>query len=193
MRLVLGVGNPGERYRKNRHNVGFMLLDYLANKYSLSFIPSRNDYYVAEYKLGEHYFSLIKPSNYVNNSGFSAIQAISHYSASLEDLLVVHDDVYLETGTLKVKPAGGDGGHKGIDSIIYYLLSENFLRIRIGVGNKEFSRENLVEYVLSDFSTEEELLLKNVFLNCTTLVESFIVGGEKQLLDANSRLSKLID
>ena len=189
MRLILGIGNPGKRYQHNRHNVGFMFLDYLANKYSISFIPSRNDYYFAEHKIGENYFSLVKPSNYVNNSGFSTIQAISNYNASIDDLLVVHDDVYLETGTFRLKLSGGDGGHKGINSIIYNLSSEDVVRIRIGVGGKDFSQDNIAEYVLSDFN-EDEKLLNEAFENCSLLAEAFICGGKKQLIDVNSKLVK---
>jgi PTH1 family peptidyl-tRNA hydrolase len=123
VRLILGIGNPGERYRNNRHNVGFMFLDHLADKYSISFIPSQNDYYFAEHKIGQNYFGLIKPSSYVNNSGISAAQAISKYHSKIDDLLIIHDDVYLETGSFRLKLTGGDGGHKGVNSIIYHLSS----------------------------------------------------------------------
>lgn len=167
-----------------------MFLDYLANKYSISFTPSRNDYYFAEHKIGENYFSLIKPSNYVNNSGFSAMQALSKYHAELDDLLIIYDDVYLQTGTFRLKLSGGDGGHRGVNSIIYHLSSEEVARIRIGVGSKDFSQDNIAEYVLSDFCNEDEKLLNEVFENCSTLVEAFICGGKKQLLNANSKLVK---
>jgi len=190
VRLILGIGNPGKRYQHNRHNVGFMFLDYLANKYSISFIPSRNDYYFAEHKIGENYFNLIKPSNYVNNSGLSAMQAISNYNAFIDDLLVIHDDVYLATGTFRLKLTGGDGGHKGVNSVIYHLSSEDVARIRIGVGGKDFSQDNIAEYVLSDFDNEDEKLLSEVFENCSSLAEAFICGGKKQLLDVNSKLVK---
>lgn len=188
MRLILGIGNRGERYKKNRHNVGFMFLDYLAEKYSLSFVPSRNEYFVAEHVIGGNQFALIKPSNFVNNSGFSAVQALSHYNASIEDLLVVHDDVYLQTGTFRLRLSGGDGGHNGINSIIYHLASDEFVRIRIGVGNTDFSQIDLAEYVLSNLSIEDGKLLDDIFANCSSLAESFIIGGKKQLLDTNSKL-----
>ena len=193
MRLILGIGNPGLRYKNNRHNVGFMFLNYLADKYSISFIPSRNEYYYSEHKIGDNSLSLIKPSNYVNNSGFSALQAISHYHATLDDLLVIHDDVYLPTGSFRLKVNGGDGGHKGVSSMIYHLSSEEIIRIRIGVGGEDFSQDNIAEYVLSDFSFDDENQLGEVFKNCFTLVESFIVGGKKQLLDTNSKLAKPIN
>ena len=190
MRLILGIGNPGERYRNNRHNVGFMFLDYLAKKYSISFLSSRNDYYFTEHKIGENYFCLIKPSNFVNNSGFSAAQSLSKYKAEIEDLLVIHDDVYLQTGTFRLKLSGGDGGHKGVNSIIYHLSSEDVARIRIGVRSTDFSQDKIAEYVLSDFSREDEKLLNAVFENCETLAEAFICGGNKKLLDVNSVLNK---
>jgi PTH1 family peptidyl-tRNA hydrolase len=167
-----------------------MFLEHLADKYSISFIPSKNDYYLAEHRFGENYFTLIKPSNYVNNSGFSTMQAIEKYHAELTDLLIIHDDVYLETGTFRLKLTGGDGGHKGVNSIIYHLSSEDVVRIRIGVGGKDFSQDNLAEYVLSDFSNNDKKLLSEVFVICTTLTESFIFGGKKQLLDTNSKLIK---
>jgi peptidyl-tRNA hydrolase, PTH1 family len=168
-----------------------MFLDHLADKYSMSFIPSRNDYYFAEHKIGQNYFSLIKPSNYVNNSGLSAVQAISKYHSEIDGLLIIHDDVYLETGSFRLKLIGGDGGHKGVNSIIYHLSSEDVVRIRLGVGGKNFSQEKIAEYVLSDFNNDDKKLLSEVFINCAVLAESFICGGKKQLLDANSKLVKL--
>lgn len=118
------------------------------------------------------------------------MQAISSYNASIDDLLVIHDDVYLATGTFRLKLTGGDGGHKGVNSIIYHLSSEDVVRIRIGVGGKEFSQDNIAEYVLSDFSNEDKNLFNEVFENCSSLVEAFICGGKKQLLDFNSKLVK---
>jgi PTH1 family peptidyl-tRNA hydrolase len=188
--LILGIGNPSDRYSKNRHNVGFIFLNHLAEKYLISFLPSKNDYYFAEKKIGENYFCLIKPANYVNNSGIAAALAIKNYNCSVSNLLVVHDDVYLSTGAFKVKLSGGDGGHNGVESIIYQLGTEDFARIRIGVGGPNFSQENIADYVLSDFSKSDQVLLQKVFENCSTLVESFILGGTKQMLDVNSKFIK---
>ena len=126
----------------------------------------------------------------MNNSGFSAAQSLLKYKAEIEDLLVIYDDVYLQTGTFRLKLSGGDGGHKGVNSIIYHLSCEDVARIRIGVGSKDFSQDNISEYVLSDFSKEDEKLLNEVFENCSKLVEAFIFGGKKQLLDVNSKLAK---
>lgn len=186
----MGIGNPGKRYLKNRHNVGFMFLDHLAGKYSLSFIPSKSDYYFAEHRLGKNNFSLIKPSTYVNNSGIAAQQAVSNYDIALDNILVVQDDIYLRFGFYRVKLSGGDGGHNGISSIIYHLATEDFVRIRIGVGKEKIWENNIAEHVLSDFSDEEQKSLSAVFDDCTLLVEAFILGGRKLLLDTNSKLQK---
>lgn len=190
MRLILGIGNPGEVYRNNRHNVGFMFLDFLADKYSISFNPSRNDFYYAEKKVGDNNLSLIKPSNYVNNSGISAKQALSSYNSLVDDFIIVHDDVYLPLGVFRIKLSGGDGGHNGVNSVIYHLGTEDFLRIRIGVGGKEFSQDRKAEYVLSDFDNDDKNALHQVFNDCSVLVDSFIHGGKKQLLDSNSKIIK---
>jgi PTH1 family peptidyl-tRNA hydrolase len=188
VRLILGVGNPGIAYKNNRHNVGFMFLDYLAEKYTISFLPAQNDYYFAEHCLGESKLCLVKPSNYVNNSGISAMQALSNYNASIKDLLVIYDDVYLSVGTFRLKLSGGDGGHKGVQSIIYQTYSDQFPRIRIGAGSENFSQQNISQYVLSDFSDTENDKLKPVFRDCELLTESFILGGIKNLLDTNSKI-----
>ncbi len=187
MRIILGIGNPGKRYFYNRHNVGFLLLDQLAGKYSLSFIPSKGDYYFCEGKIGRVEFSLIKPTTYVNNSGIAALQALENYETDISDLLVVHDDLNLEFGKIRVRVSGGDGGHNGIGSVIYHLNNDLFPRIRIGVGN-DFKKGYMADYVLTDFSEKEMENMQNTFEIGLKLSEEFITGGVKQMLDANSKL-----
>jgi peptidyl-tRNA hydrolase, PTH1 family len=189
VRVILGIGNPGSQYKFNRHNIGFMLVDYLADKYSLKIVPSKNDYYFCEGKVDNSEFSLIKPSTYVNNSGIAASAALNHYDADITDLLVVHDDINLAFSVIKTKISGGDGGHNGLNSIIYHLISDQFPRIRIGVGSN-FKQGEMADYVLSNFNPEEQNKLGEIFLTAGCLIEEFIKGGRKQLLDANSKLSK---
>jgi peptidyl-tRNA hydrolase, PTH1 family len=187
VRIILGIGNPGRRYGFNRHNVGFMLLDYIAAKESLSFHPSKGDYYCAVGKIGNSQFSLIKPSTYVNESGRAALQALQLNKVDIEDFLVVADDLNLKFGDLKVNASGGDSGHNGLSSIIYHLNSNQFPRFRIGTGSS-FEKGKMAEYVLTDFNKEEIESLKNTFSIGLTLVKEFVSGGIKQMLDANSRL-----
>lgn len=186
MRIILGIGNPGRRYSFNRHNVGFMFLDYIAVKESLSFLPSKGDYYFAQGKVNNCEFSLIKPSTYVNDSGKAALQALQFNNSNIEDLLVVVDDLNLNFSEFRVRASGGDGGHNGIASIIYHLNSDKFPRIRIGINNDE--KNSYVDFVLSDFSKDEENSLTNIFNDCMTLTKGFIEGGIKKMMDINSTL-----
>jgi PTH1 family peptidyl-tRNA hydrolase len=165
-----------------------MLLDYLAQKHTLKVIPSKNDYYFSEGKFDNSEYSLIKPSTYVNNSGIAALAAINHYGIDVTDLLVVHDDINLDFSVIKTKISGGDGGHNGLSSIIYHLISDQFPRIRIGVGNN-FKQGEMADFVLSDFNSEEQPKLKEIYITASYLIEEFIKGGRKQLLDANSKLT----
>jgi len=186
VRIILGIGNPGRRYSFNRHNVGFMFLDYIAVKESLSFLPSKGDYYFAQGKVNNCEFSLIKPSTYVNDSGKAALQALQFNNSNIEDLLVVVDDLNLNFSEFRVRASGGDGGHNGIASIIYHLNSDKFPRIRIGINNDE--KNSYVDFVLSDFSKDEENSLTNIFNDCMTLTKGFIEGGIKKMMDINSTL-----
>ncbi|MDR3665957.1 MAG: aminoacyl-tRNA hydrolase, partial [Ignavibacteriaceae bacterium] len=154
MRVIFGIGNPGTRYSQTRHNSGFLLLDLYAQKNSLHFTASKNDYFFAEGKTAQSGFSLIKPSTFVNNSGIAALQAITEYNTPVDDFLVIADDINLETGKVRIRIGGGDGGHNGINSIIYHLNSDEFPRLRIGIGNN-FGKGEMADYVLSSFSNDE--------------------------------------
>ena len=189
MRIIFGIGNPGNRYSQTRHNSGFLLLDQYAQKNSLPFIASKNDYFFAEGKTAQSGFSLIKPTTYVNNSGIAALQAMEDFNIPITDFLVVADDLNLETGKVRVRVGGGDGGHNGINSIIYHLNSDDFPRLRIGIGNN-FDKGEMADYVLSPFTNEEFTLISGAFNEAVMLIDEFIQGGIKQMLDANSKLSK---
>lgn len=188
MRIIFGIGNPGNRYKYNRHNVGFLVLDYFASLNSLSFFPSQGDYFYSENSLENNDFKLVKPATYVNNSGIIAAQVIEKENIGIKDLLIIHDDVNLSFSESRIKIKGGDGGHNGLNSIIYHLASENFPRIRIGIG-KNFEKGGMAEYVLSDFTNEEFEQLKNTFDSVVILMKEFITGGVEGLLNANSRMS----
>ncbi len=188
MRIIIGIGNPGRRYAFTRHNAGFMLLDYIAEKKSLNFSPGNGDYYFAETNFNSNIVLLVKPTTFVNNSGLAALQLLEDNNLSPEDLLVVHDDINLETARIRVRTSGGDGGHNGISSIIYHLASGNFPRIRIGIGSN-FLKGEMAEYVLSGFAEEEFELLKKTFNEAELLIGEFAANGLNKLMDANSKLS----
>jgi peptidyl-tRNA hydrolase, PTH1 family len=189
VRIIFGIGNPGSRYKFNRHNIGFMFLDYFANSLSLPFVPSTSEYYFTEGILNDQSFSLIKPSTFVNNSGIGALEAIQKYDIDINDFLLVYDDLNLEFPNLRIRVSGGDGGHNGLNSVIYHLASDDFPRLRFGIGNN-FEKGKMAEYVLTDFNEKEMVQLTNVFDEGIILAKEFIKGGIKNLLDANSILSK---
>jgi PTH1 family peptidyl-tRNA hydrolase len=187
VRVILGIGNIGLRYQHNRHNAGFLVLDYFAKSRSIKFREGKGDYYICEGDLNQFNYFLIKPSTYVNNSGVAALQFLEKHMIDLSDLLVVCDDVNLKIGKLRVRSSGGDGGHNGLASLIYHLNSNQFPRLRVGIGN-DFDKGELSSYVLEDFSENDAKILKTVLKDSSLLVEEFIIGGIEALLNANSRL-----
>ena len=189
MRVICGIGNPGSRYLFNRHNVGFMFLDYFASEHLLSFTPSKNDYYVGEGKIQNENYSLIKPTTYVNNTGLAAAMAVQNYKTDISDFLLIYDDLNLEFPNIRVRVSGGDGGHNGVNSVIYHLSSEDFPRLRFGIGNN-FEKGKMADYVLTNFNDDEIKRLEESFKTALYLTEEFIKGGIKNLLDSNSALMK---
>ncbi len=187
MRAIIGIGNPGSNYRFNKHNAGFLLVDYFAKLNSINFIPSKYSYYQAIGKINQAGYVLIKPTTYVNKSGIAAAELVENFNLSWNDLLIVCDDVYLDIGSFKVKLSGGDGGHNGLGSIIYHLNTVDFPRIKIGVG-RSTEEKKLVDHVLSDFNDDEGLILTDVFKNSSLLIREFIIGGTDKMLEANSKL-----
>jgi len=189
LRVIFGIGNPGIRYENTRHNAGFLLLDYFAKKKSLSFKETTGEYFKAQCKIGDQNYALIKPVTYVNNSGIAARQVFDKYNLAPEDFLVVCDDTNLKNNILRVRLSGGDGGHNGLSSIIYHLITDQFSRIRIGIGSNS-ADEDLADYVLSEFSKSELEEFQATFSKGVQLIEEFIIGGSKKMLEANSILMK---
>ena len=187
MRAIIGIGNPGSSYQFNKHNAGFLLVDYFAELNSINFIPSKYNYYQANGAIDQAGYVLIKPTTYVNKSGIAAAELVENFNFSRDDLLIVCDDVYLDIGSFKVKLSGGDGGHNGLGSIIYHLNTIDFSRIKIGAG-RSTEEKKLTDHVLSDFSDAEKSLLTNVFKNSSVLIKEFIIGGTGKMLEANSKL-----
>lgn len=189
MQVIVGIGNPGARYKNNRHNVGFQLLDYYAKKKSIEFKTSKFDYYFAEGEIDSNPYLLVKPSSYVNNSGIPVLDVVKEYGISLSNLLVVVDDINIPIFSIRLRKSGGDGGHNGLSSIIYYLNNKNFPRLRIGIG-KNFTAGELPDYVLSDFEEKDSGELKKVFELGSLLIEDFIKYGFQRMLNSYSKIIK---
>lgn len=156
MKLIVGLGNPGEKYKKTRHNLGFMVLDVFVAKLQRDFRESQ------KFKglfVQTKEFILLKPTNFMNNSGLAVARVASYYKIEKSDILIVHDDIDLPTLSLKVKLGGGSAGHRGIESIIDQLGSEDFTRLRMGVGRPEEGIQ-AEDYVLEKINLSEADLEK---------------------------------
>lgn len=184
--MIFGIGNPGERYKLTRHNIGFIIIDYFAEIHNLEFKPSKFDFYYAEGQLESFRYILVKPTTYVNNSGIAAKEIFNNYDVNLTDFLVVTDDVNLDEGKIRIRNSGGDGGHNGIASIIYHLESDRFPRLRFGIG-KNFQNGDLAEYVLSKIDEKTFESIKPNIVFAAQLLEQFIYGGTKGMLDFYSK------
>lgn len=179
MKLIVGLGNPDKKYLKTRHNIGYMAVDLFAEKENLTFkYDSKFLGLVAEYnKFGNKVF-LLKPVTYMNLSGRSVIKIINYFKIPLEDVLVIYDDADVSLGAMKLRLAGGSGGHKGIEDIIKHLNTTNIKRARIGIGKDE----NMLDFVLSKFSRKEKKMINPVLIDVSDVIIRFIKGEDFLLL-----------
>ena len=160
MNLIVGLGNPGRVYSHNRHNTGFRCINHLAKMHD---IPVKQRQCQAQLGLGRiasRQVVLAKPRTFMNLSGKSVVSLMRRFQTTPGDIVIIHDDLDLTLGKIRLYSGGGSGGHKGVDSIITQLHSRDFLRIRIGIG-RPLEGEDAVDYVLSDFTPEEETVIKN--------------------------------
>lgn len=161
--MVVGLGNPGDKYRYTRHNTGFLALSYMAQKQNFEISKARFNALCGEAMLGTHRTLFLLPQTFMNNSGEAVRPAMDFYKIPVERVLVVYDDISLPCGKLRIRPSGSAGGHNGIKSIIEHTGSENFPRIKIGVGEKPHPEMDLADWVLSGFSQEERAVLFEKF------------------------------
>jgi len=192
LRVVVGLGNPGNKYKLTRHNVGFLILESFAAKHNLTFQPSKFDYYYSEGSFGPSDFFLVKPTTYMNLSGLAVLDFINQYQPDIDELLIVVDDVNLSLGQVRLRKGGSDGGHNGIKSIIYHLQSDSFPRLRFGIGNG-FDKGEMADFVLSKFSETEIHSIEKSFDFSIELIEEFIIGGYKSMSDHFSKFSAAIN
>ncbi len=189
-KLIVGLGNPGHQYACNRHNVGFQCLDRLAQAHGLSFGRAalnslkgrRAKASLALGKIADIEVVLAKPLTYMNLSGQAVKQLVNFYRLPLEDILVIYDDLDLPLGTIRLRPGGGSGGHKGMRSIIEALGSQAFPRLRVGIGRPPDN--DVVSYVLSDFAAEEQITLESVYERVVAAVELFLREGIEAAMNA---------
>jgi PTH1 family peptidyl-tRNA hydrolase len=172
--LIVGLGNPGPKYHNNRHNVGFMVADALGDRAN---IPIRRFEFRALIGKGDYAGArliLAKPQTYMNNSGQAVSALVNFYKIPTEKILVIHDDLDLPFGTLRMRPQGGTGGQRGLGSIIAKLNTQNFARLRVGISRPP-GRMDPSDYVLHDFDPPEEEMLPEVLKTAVEAIKMFII------------------
>lgn len=174
--IIAGLGNPGTQYEDTRHNCGFMSVETLAESFNIEIKRLKFKSLTAELQLGGRRCLLMKPTTFMNNSGDAVEEAASFYKIPPERIIVIYDDISLEVGRLRIRTKGSDGGHNGMKSIILRLNSDNFPRIRVGVGQKPHPDYDLADWVLSRFTKAEGEKLEPALKNAAKAAE-LIVGG----------------
>lgn len=166
--LIAGLGNPGLVYENTRHNAGFMAMDYLADQEQIQINRMKFKSYCEDTTLAGKRCLILKPQTYMNNSGEAIVQAMQFYKIDIDHVIIVFDDISLPPGKLRIRRKGSAGGHNGIKSIIELTGSEDFTRIKLGVGQKPNKNMNLADWVLSKFKEQE---IKSIQTSCANAYE----------------------
>lgn len=189
--LIAGLGNPGSTYRRTRHNAGFMVLDRLAERFSIPFDRSKFNAVFGRGSINGVEVVLAKPQAFMNRSGLPIRNLANFFKILCKDIVVVHDDIDLTFGRIKIKMKGGHGGHKGIISLIDAFGSGEFARIRVGVGRS--AARSVTDHVLGRFNSEEEQTLDRLIARAQEAVVSYLVDGITECMNQFNRQSDLSD
>jgi PTH1 family peptidyl-tRNA hydrolase len=185
LKIVVGLGNPGDRYRDTRHNVGFQVVDELARRWRSETWRRRYEAEVAEHR-ADGPVLLVKPQTFMNLSGVSVREAAKFYKAQPAEIIVIHDDLDLPPGRMRIRERGGAGGHRGIESIIAQLGTAEFVRIKFGIGRPPAGWES-ADYVLGRFSPEEQPLIKEMIITAADAVEMLLKEGTAPAMNQFNR------
>ncbi len=167
MYLIAGLGNPGDKYLKNRHNIGFMVIDEIIKNQNVTPITNKN-FQSQTFKINSKIYA--KPQTFMNNSGEAIVNIANYYDIENHKIIIIHDDLDLPFGTIKFKLGGGHGGHNGLRSIDKHI-GDDYIRIRIGIGKPE-NKSDVVNYVLSNFSKEEFQSIDGIILHTINSIEA---------------------
>ena len=175
MKLIVGLGNPGDKYQGTRHNVGFDVIDALARQEGLKLTDQkfRSDYTI--WRVGDEKVLLVKPYTFMNLSGEAVLPLMSYYNISPDELVVVYDDLDLEPGKLRLRQSGSAGGHNGVKSIIEMLGTQDFKRVKIGIGRPQYGHK-VVDHVLQRFDTDDRPLIEQKIDQTTDLLRAWAKG-----------------
>ncbi len=188
--LIAGFGNPGREYRNTRHNVGFRLIDSVVSEFNTKLTKVQFKAMTGTIELDDARIILAKPQTFMNLSGQAVAALMRFYKIPLDKVLVAHDDIDLPLGTIRIRPGGGSGGQKGLASTIEKLGTQDFPRMRIGIGRPSGSQE-AAGYVLQEFSNSDEKVLQNVLPQAVEAIKVFVADGlEAAMTRYNGNITK---
>lgn len=174
MWIVVGLGNPGRRYARTRHNLGFMVVDEIAGRHGIE-LRERDLYLTGKGSIEDVDVVLVEPLTFMNRSGLAVREVVRKHNVQPENLVIVHDDIDMETGKLKIREKGSSGGHRGIESVIESIGAREFIRVKIGIGREEGVAAE--DYVLSKFRKDELPLIKEAVASAADAIAVIIKNG----------------
>lgn len=188
MFIIIGLGNPGRQYEHTRHNAGFDTLDILSDKWGIPMNKARCKSALGEGQAHGHRIVLAKPQTYMNDSGMAAVELLNWYKAPISQMLVIYDDIDLPVGQVRVRGSGSAGTHNGMRSIIRLTGRQDFPRVRVGIGRPRYENEDLKDFVLGQYRTDERAAIFDAFLRAASAVDCFVCEGlESAMREGNIR------
>ena len=190
MKIIVGLGNPGKEYENTKHNVGFLTIDILAEKYDIKVNKIKFKGLIGEGMIGTEKVILVKPQTYMNLSGQCIREIVAFYKLDMEDLVVIYDDIDLPMGNLRIRKKGSAGTHNGMRSIIYDLQDDGFPRVRVGIGGER--KGDLANYVISGFSGDDRKLIEEAIVKAADAVTCLVEDGiDRAMVDYNTKKPKV--
>ena len=192
---LIGLGNPGKKYSKSRHNIGFLVLENLSRKYNSNFLlKDKLKSSCSEFKINNSTYRLFLPNTFMNNSGDAVRAIVDWYKINLDQSFIIVDDKDLPLGKIRFRKKGSSGGHNGLKSIIEQLQTQNFKRIRIGIGsppsNTEIKNFNTISHVLGNISLEEKVILDKVYKRVIESLEQINIKKEEHIMNELNSFDK---
>mgnify|MGYP001045512896 CR=1 FL=1 len=176
MKIIIGLGNPGRKYERTRHNIGFMTAEELAREAGVSLTQEKHHALLGRVPVGRESVLVAKPQTFMNDSGRSAAALVRDSYAAVSDLIVVHDELDLPLGTVRIKSGGGHGGHNGLRSLIEYLGSPEFIRVRVGIGRPPAGMD-AADYVLNPFGADERATVADAVQRAAAAARMIVTNG----------------
>lgn len=182
LQMIVGLGNPGKAYRRTRHNAGFMVLERLAADFAVDIDKRKYNTACGRGRIEDVAVLLVKPQDYMNNSGPPVRRLAEYFRISAEDMLVVHDDIDLVFGRIKIKKKGGHGGHNGLRSLMDAFGSGDFVRLRVGIGRSQ-QQQGVTQHVLGEYAASELDLLDRIIATCSDAVAAILTSGVTEAMN----------